>query len=201
MKGKQIKDLSVDYLSPVSETLSLERAWDYMVKNKVKAVPVIDKADKYIGTVTMERITEAYMHDIGKDLAGLSVPIKNIMHTMQGTSLEDREKEVILKDVKFLNVKEKHKKDEEKGETVILTPYDKNTIERIMIRCIPVKYILKQEDDVTVELDDEVKKLDRKISESEVRYLTVLNREKLPVGVIEREELLYQYKDKKVKDV
>lgn len=202
MNKRQIKDLKIDYLSPVSGRISLERAWDYMIRNEVKALPVIDEKQSYIGMVTMEAITKAYTRGIeGSDIYELEVPIENIIHTLRATLTGEKKQNVKIKDVKIQSLKETKEINIGSKDTTIITPYHQKTIERILIRCIPIQYILEPKDHMSVDMDENVKEAEEKIRKTDARYFAVLRQDDIPVGVIEREEILYQYQSKrKVKE-
>lgn len=198
MSKRQIKELKIDYLSPVSGRISLERAWDYMIRNKVKALPVVDEEQNYIGMVTMEAITKVYMKGIDETaLLDLVLPLENIVYTLRGTITGEKKKEVRLKDIKIQSLKETEEINIGSNETTIITPYHKNTVQRILIRCIPIAYILEKEESTSVDMKESVKKVREKVRKTNARYFAVLRQEGTPVGVIEREELLYQYQSKR----
>lgn len=195
---RQIKDLKIDYLSPVSGKISLERAWDYMIRNKVKALPVIDEEQSYIGMVTMEEITKVYTRGISdKDIYELEVPLENIIHTLRATLTGEKKKEVRLKDVKIQSLKETKEINIGSKDTTIITPYHPKTIQRILIRCIPVQYILESKVQTSFHMSENIKKAEEKARKTDARYFAVLRQEDIPVGVIEREEILYQYQSKR----
>lgn len=197
MNKRQIKDLKIDYLSPVSGRISLERAWDYMIANKVKAVPVVDEKQTYIGMVTIEGITKAYMKGIdGMDIYKLEVPFENIIHTLRGTSIGKNVENIKLKDVKIQSLSKKDQINLGNDKVTITTPYHEKTVQRIIVRCIPVEYILELEDFAISEKED-VKKAEKKIRKTNACYFTVLDKKDYPIGVIEKEEILYQYQSKR----
>lgn len=202
MKKRQIKDLKIDYLSPVAGRISLERAWDYMIRNEVKALPVIDEKQNYIGMVTMEAITKAYTRGIeGTDIYELEVPLENIIHTLRATLTGEKKQSVRIKDIKIQSLKEIKEINIGSKDTTIITPYHPKTIERILIRCIPIEYILEPKDHKSVDMDENVKKAEEKVRKTNARYFAVLRQDDIPVGVLEREEILYQYQSKrKVKE-
>lgn len=199
---RQIKDLKIDYLSPVSGRISLERAWDYMIRNEVKALPIIDEKQSYIGMVTMEAITKAYTRGIeDTDIYELEIPLENIIHTLRATLTGEKKQNVKIKDVKIQSLKETKQINIGSQDTTIITPYHKKTVDRILIRCIPVQYILEPKDHTFVDMNESVKKAEEKIRKTDARYFAVLRQDDIPVGVIEREEILYQYQSKrKVKE-
>ena len=197
MNKRQIKNLKIDYLSPVSGRISLERAWDYMIANKVKALPVVDEKQTYIGMVTIEGITKAYMKGIrDRDIYELEIPFENILHTLRGTSIGKKVEIIRLKDVRIQSLQEEEEINLGDDQVTIITPYHKKTIQRILVRCIPVAYILESEDEI-VHVKEDVKKVEKKVRKTDVRCFTVLDQEDHPVGVIEREEILYQYQSKR----
>lgn len=202
MHKRKIKDLKIDYLSPVSGRISLERAWDYMIRNEVKALPVIDEKQSYIGMVTMEEITKAYTRGIeDTDIYELEIPLENIMHTLRATLTGEKKQNVKIKDIKIQSLKETKEINIGSKDITILTPYHPKTIERILIRCMPIQYILELKDRTFVDMDENVKKAEEKVRKTDTRYFAVLRQGDIPVGVIEREEILYQYQSKrKVKE-
>ena len=196
MNKRRIKELKIDYLSPVLEGISLEKAWDCMIKNKVKALPVVDEEQNYIGMVTIEGITKAYTKGINKDIYDLKIPLENIIDTLRGTITGKKVKKIKLKDVKIQSLKDEELVNIGNEQVTITTPYHQKTVQRIMIRAVPIKYILESED-MTVGIKEDARKAEKKIRETNARYFAVLSQENEPVGVIEREELLYQYQSKR----
>ena len=198
MNKRQIKDLKIDYLSPISGKISLERAWDYMIKNEVKALPVIDEKQSYIGMVTMEEITKAYTRGIeDTDIYELEIPLENIIHTLRATLTGEKKQNVKIKDVKIQSLKETKQINIGSQDTTIITPYHKKTVDRILIRCIPVQYILGPKAHTSFNMNENVKKAEEKARKTDARYFAVLRQEDIPVGVIEREEILYQFQSKR----
>ena len=197
MNKRQIKELKIDYLSPVSGRISLERAWDYMIANKVKALPVVDEEQTYIGMVTIEGITKAYMKGIkDQDIYELEIPLENILHTLRGTSIGKKVENIRLKDVKIQSLQEEEEIILGDDQVTITTPYHRETIQRILVRCIPVIYILESEDEM-VYMKEDVKKAEKKVRKIKARYFAVADKEDQIVGVIEKEEILYQYQSKR----
>ncbi len=81
MTEKRVKDLNIHYLKGISPDTSLRRAWDYMVEQNVRTLPVVDSSNHLHGVVDMDTITSVYIdqkirisHDDVRNL-----PVKDIM--------------------------------------------------------------------------------------------------------------------------
>ena len=144
-----------------------------MIANKVKALPVVDEKQTYIGMVTIEGITKAYMKGIrDRDIYELEIPFENILHTLRGTSIGKKVEIIRLKDVRIQSLQEEEEINLGDDQVTITTPYHKKTIQRILVRCIPVAYILESEDEI-VHVKEDVKKVEKKVRKTDVRCFTV----------------------------
>lgn len=87
----QIKDL--DYLKGffVNKDLSLFSAYNYMNSKKISNVPVIDKKNKFVGTISMKDITKDYIFG---DSERLRTSYTNIVETLNGKALTKFDQEI-----------------------------------------------------------------------------------------------------------
>lgn len=87
----QIKDL--DYLKGffVNKDLSLFSAYNYMNSKKISNVPVIDKKNKFVGTISMKDITKDYIFG---DSERLRTSYANIVETLNGKALTKFDEEI-----------------------------------------------------------------------------------------------------------
>ena len=85
---------------------------------------------------------------------------------------------------------------EEKGITVISTPYDTFTTSRLITQSIPLNYAMTKEDLVLFALDDLVDDVKVKMSQTRYRSYPVLNNENKVIGLISRYHLISSMKKK-----
>ncbi len=87
---RQVSDLNIDAVSPVSPHISVKTAWNIMRKNNMKVLPVIDEHEKIIGIVTLSDITNKYMDAIDNNtLAASGTTLENIVDTINARLLVD----------------------------------------------------------------------------------------------------------------
>ena len=79
-----ISEIMNPYLVTVSPYDNLAHAYELLVKNKIRRLPVVDKNNKLIGILTLKDVLEAkpsdvkhtlYIDDIYKHLSGLTVTV------------------------------------------------------------------------------------------------------------------------------
>lgn len=85
---RQVSDLNMDAITPVSPHISVKTAWNIMRKNNVKVLPVVDDNEKIMGIVTLSDITNKYMDAIDNNtLSASGTTIGNILDTINAKLL------------------------------------------------------------------------------------------------------------------
>jgi manganese-dependent inorganic pyrophosphatase len=85
---RQVSDLNIDSVSPISPHISIKTAWSIMQRNNMKVLPVVDEHEKILGIVTLSDITNKYMNAIDNNtLAASHTPIENILDTINAKLL------------------------------------------------------------------------------------------------------------------
>lgn len=185
----KIRDLKIDYLEGVKPFVSLEQAWDQMVTAQVSTLPVTDDEENLLGVLTMGDISKAYVHDIEDiDLDTIQMPLGNILHALNGTSMTHPGKVVALKDVIFIR---REGTPAPKDAVVVQSLYPEDTIRRIIVRSFPVDTIMTKENLVVLHLEDEAEEVLNQVEQSHYRGFPVLDESEKVVGVIPKEELFY----------
>lgn len=84
----------------------------------------------------------------------------------------------------------------EKGITIISTPYDTFTTSRLITQSVPLSYAMTKENLVVFSLDDIVDDVKMKMSQTRYRSYPVLNEENKIIGLISRYHLISSMKKK-----
>ncbi|KYH35624.1 cobalt-dependent inorganic pyrophosphatase [Clostridium tepidiprofundi DSM 19306] len=84
----QVSDLNIDKVAPVSPDISLKIAWSIMKKHNIITLPVVDKAERLIGVVSVSNLTSSYM-DIWDNtiLSKSKTKLENIIDTLSAKSI------------------------------------------------------------------------------------------------------------------
>jgi len=90
----RVKDLLNEGVPTVQVGTSLQEAWLAMKQKNQKTLPVVDKASRMLGMITIGDIAEAYIGTIGiLDFGSLQVAVKNVVQTLKGKLLTGDENE------------------------------------------------------------------------------------------------------------
>lgn len=84
----QVSDLNIDKVTPISEEISLEMAWNIMKKNNVRTLPVVNEDNNLTGIVTVSSITSSCM-DVWDNtiLAKSGTKLENILDTLAAEAI------------------------------------------------------------------------------------------------------------------
>lgn len=84
----RVRDLPIDSVPTIRDTLSLKEAWQIMQETRQKTLPVVDENGHLLGVVTIGDLSEAYFKTMGSDLfRALEVPLENVLSTLDGKLL------------------------------------------------------------------------------------------------------------------
>ena len=90
----RVKDLLNEGVPTVQIGTSLQDAWLAMKEKAQKTLPVVDKASRMLGMITIGDIAEAYIGTMGiLDFGALQVSVKNVVQTLKGKLLVGDESE------------------------------------------------------------------------------------------------------------
>lgn len=90
----RVKDILNKGVPTVQVGTSLQEAWLTMKVNTQKTLPVVDKASRMLGMITVGDIAEAYIGTMGNlNFGALQVAVKNVVHTLNGKLLAGDETE------------------------------------------------------------------------------------------------------------
>lgn len=92
----RVKDLLKERVPTVQAGTSLQEAWSAMKERSQKTMPVVDKAGRMLGMITIGDIAEAYIGTMGiLDFSALKVPVKSVLQTLNGLLLVGEETDTL----------------------------------------------------------------------------------------------------------
>ncbi|MHB8124990.1 MAG: putative manganese-dependent inorganic diphosphatase [Desulfitobacteriaceae bacterium] len=90
----RVNDLLTGGVPTVHPGTSLQEAWLALKEKAQKTLPVVDKANRMLGMITIDDIAETYIGTMGiLDFGALQVAVKNVVQTLKGTLLAGDEDE------------------------------------------------------------------------------------------------------------
>lgn len=192
MERQKVKDLQIEYCCGIRPDMSLEKAWDRMVEKNIKTLPVVDEEGNMQGLISMRDITLAYINDaVSKELERRSIPLRNILDTVEGTVLLNARESVSLEQIVFTADEQW---DAPEGATVIRSRFSEKTIYRILIRSFPVEMWMKTENLYTVYLEEDICEACERAVKVNYRYYPVLNKGQKVIGMVALHTLYQQMK-------
>ncbi|MEE3392702.1 MAG: putative manganese-dependent inorganic diphosphatase [Lachnospiraceae bacterium] len=108
---------------PVTEDISLRKAWKFMEKESIDTLCVTNEEDHIRGIITIKDIARANLNIFDSSILSAShTSIENIVETLEGTLLlGDPEEKLIAGNIVVGSSPESMKRDLKKGDIVILT--------------------------------------------------------------------------------
>lgn len=84
----RVKDMLSGPVPTVKPKTALQEAWKTMKENNQKTLPVVDRAERMIGMITVGDLSASYIESMGDlDFGSLHVPAENVVRTLNGTLL------------------------------------------------------------------------------------------------------------------
>lgn len=84
----RVKDMLNGPVPTVKPKTSLQEAWKAMKQNSQKTLPVVDRADRMMGMITVGDLSASYIESMADiDFGSLHVPVENVVRTLNGTLL------------------------------------------------------------------------------------------------------------------
>ncbi len=91
--GTQVKEIDIHETEPVTEDISVKKAWEKMGSTGAATLPVADEARRLKGIISVKDIANAYMDDSGSEaLSKASPTYKSIAETLDGIILSGDER-------------------------------------------------------------------------------------------------------------
>lgn len=98
----QVKDIEINELTGVHRLVSIKKAWEFMGKEKVMTLPIMNESEQLEGLITVGDIATSYMDIYDSEiLTKASTPVNNIVETLNGELIEG-EKNIVLNTGKVL---------------------------------------------------------------------------------------------------
>lgn len=90
----RVKDMLNGPVPTVKPKTSLQEAWKTMKENNQKTLPVVDRAERMIGMITVGDLSASYIESMADlDFGSLHVPVENVVKTLNGKLLVGSEEE------------------------------------------------------------------------------------------------------------
>ena len=84
----RVKDMLNGPVPTVKPKTSLQEAWKAMKENNQKTLPVVDRAERMIGMITVGDLSASYIESMADlDFGSLHVPVENVVQTLNGKLL------------------------------------------------------------------------------------------------------------------
>lgn len=82
----RVKDMLNGPVPTVKPKTSLQEAWKMMKEKSQKTLPVVDRAERMIGMITVGDLSASYIESMADlDFGSLHVPAENVVRTLKGT--------------------------------------------------------------------------------------------------------------------
>jgi manganese-dependent inorganic pyrophosphatase len=96
--GTQVKDIEIHKSSGLGSDISLKKAWERMIEEKIATLPVTNKDGVLEGLITKGDIATSYMEVHDTEILGRArTQYKNIVETLDGTLIEGNEHAYFIK--------------------------------------------------------------------------------------------------------
>jgi manganese-dependent inorganic pyrophosphatase len=90
----RVKDMLNGPVPTVNPKASLQEAWKVMKENNQKTLPVIDRAQRMIGMITVGDLSGSYIESMADiDFGSLHIPVINVVRTLNGKLLVGSEEQ------------------------------------------------------------------------------------------------------------